>query len=143
MDNKKTLLALSLASSLLLLSPAAMAHGGSPDYLPIDQVLRSSGATYELNDDSNELLITYGETEIRVPLGETQAFYNGEPVELSAPARLHDGEVQVERSFVHDLFRDHVPQTMMTESRRHPLDSLTAEEISKTPRKPSPSRAGI
>ncbi|WP_319022198.1 stalk domain-containing protein [Halomonas sp. 3A7M] len=67
-------------------------------------MLRSSGATYELNDDSNELLITYGETEIRVPLGETQALYNGEPVVLSAPARLHDGEVQVERSFVHDLF---------------------------------------
>jgi len=129
MDNKKTLLALSLASSLLLTSPATMAHGGSPDYLPIDQALSSSGATYELSDDNSELLITSGEADIRVPLGETQALYNGEPVELSAPARLHDGEVLVERSFVHDLFKDHVPQTMRTEGRSHPLDSLTAEEI--------------
>lgn len=131
MDNKKTLLALSLASSLLLTSPAIMAHGGSADYLPIDQVLSSSGATYELNDDNSELLITSGEAEIRVPMGGTQALYNGEPVELSAPPKLHDGEIMVERSFVHDIFKDHVPQTLRTEGRNHPLDSLTAEEISQ------------
>ncbi|BBI54301.1 amine oxidase [Vreelandella olivaria] len=131
MDNKKTLLALSLASSLLLTSPATMAHGGSADYLPIDQALSSSGATYELNDDSSELLITSGESEIRVPLGETQAMFNGEPVELSAPPQLHDGEVMVERGFVHDLFKDHVPQTLRREGRNHPLDPLTAEEISQ------------
>jgi len=130
MDNKKTLLALSLASSLLLTSPTTMAHGGSADYLPIDQALSSSGATYELNDDNSELLIISGEAEIRVSLGETQALYNGELVELSAPPQLHDGEVMVERSFVHDLFKDHVPQTLRTEGRNHPLDSLTAEEIS-------------
>ncbi|MEL7897122.1 stalk domain-containing protein [Vreelandella neptunia] len=131
MNKNNTLLSLTLASSLLLASPAIMAHGGSPDYVPIEQALVSSGATYELADDNSELRIRSGEADIRVPVGDTQALYNGETVELSAPIRLHDGDILVERSFVHDLFKDHVPQTVSSEGRPHPLDSLTAEEISQ------------
>lgn len=131
MHKNKTLLALTLASSLLFTSPATMAHGGSPDYLPIEQALQSSGASYELNDDGSELLITSGNAEIRVSVGDTQALYNGRPIELSAPPKIHDGRVLVERSFAHDLFKDHVPQTVRTANGGHPLDSLTAEEISK------------
>lgn len=44
MDIKKTLLAATLASSFLFGSQATIAHSGSPEYVPIEQALSSSGA---------------------------------------------------------------------------------------------------
>lgn len=131
MYKKKIALSVALASSLLFASPTTLAHGGSPDYLPISEALTSSGASYKLSEDKSELLITSGDAEFRVPLGETQAFSNGKPIKLSAPAKMHEGEVLVERTFTHDLFRDQVQQNISTGNASHPLDALTAEEITK------------
>ncbi|WP_404362144.1 stalk domain-containing protein [Marinobacter sp.] len=131
MNTKKTLLAAALASSLVLNSPNIMAHGSSPEYLPIGEVLNSSGASYELSDDKSELLIKSGDAEIRVPLGENQAFYNERPIELSAPVKLHEGKVLAERNFAHDVFASQVSQSITIGNKTHPLDPLTAEEITR------------
>jgi len=131
MYKKKIALSVAFASSLLLSSPTTLAHAGSPEYLPITEALNSSGASYELSEDRNELLITSGDKKFRVPLGENQAFHNGESIKLSAPVKMQDGEILVERTFTHDLFKDQVPQDISTGNASHPLDSLTAEEITK------------
>lgn len=131
MYKKKLALSVALASSLFASSPAALAHGGSADYLPISQALSSSGASYELNEDKSELLIVSGDATIRVPLGQTRAFFNGAPIELSAPAKMHDGVVLVERGFAHDLFAEQVSQNVSIGDKSHPLDPLTAEELTK------------
>ncbi len=131
MNTKKTLLAAALASSLVLSSPNIMAHGGSPDYLPIAEVLTSSGASYKLNDDQSELLIKSGDAEIRVPLGESQAYYNERPIELSAPVKMQDGKVLVGHNFAHEVFANQVSQNISVGNKTHPLDPLTAEEITK------------
>ena len=131
MYKNKIALSIALASSLSLSSPTTLAHGGPAEYLPITEALNSSGASYELSEDGNELLITSGSKEFRVPLGENQAFHNGESIKLSAPAKMQDGEVLVERTFTYDLFKNQVQQNISTGNASHPLDSLTAEEITK------------
>lgn len=131
MYKNKIALSVALASSLSLSSPTTLAHGGPAEYLPITEALISSGASYELSEDGNELLITSGSKEFRVPLGENQAFHNEESIMLSAPAKMQDGEVLVERTFTYDLFKNQVQQNISTGNASHPLDSLTAEEITK------------
>lgn len=131
MNNRKTLLAAALASSLVLSSPSIMAHSSSPEYLPIVEVLNSSGASYKLSDDKSELLIESGDAKIRVPFGESQAFYNERPVELSAPVKMQDGNVLVERNFAHEVFASQVSQNIVIGNKTHPKDPLTALEITK------------
>ncbi|WP_418140689.1 primary-amine oxidase [Marinobacter sp. MA] len=129
MYKNKLALSVALASSLFVANPAAFAHGGSAEYMPVSKALISSGAHYQLSQDKSELLVTSGDREFRVPLGEKTAFSNGDQIELSAPVKQHDGEILVERSFANDLFSGHVSQNLRIGSKAHPLDPLSAEEI--------------
>lgn len=131
MYKNKLALSVALASSLFVASPTALAHGGSADYMPIAKALNSSGASYQLSDDKSELLIVSGDRKIRVPLGETTAYLNGDEIELSAPVKMHDGEVLVERSFAHDLFAGQVSQNVSIGNKTHPLDPLSTDEITR------------
>uniref|UniRef100_UPI001BD10AA8 primary-amine oxidase n=1 Tax=Klebsiella michiganensis TaxID=1134687 RepID=UPI001BD10AA8 len=62
--------------------------------------------------------------------GAKTAIVNGKTLELQVPVVMKDGKAWVSDTFINDVFQSGLDQTFQVEKRPHPLNSLSAAEIS-------------
>ncbi|GAB3480320.1 copper amine oxidase [Marinomonas epiphytica] len=133
MKNKnKALTASFLAAMGLTISNHANAHGSSPDYIKIEDSLKSSGAVFFYNPSAKEVHITLDTVHACVKVGAMKADVSGKSVDLDAPIKIEHGNILVERGFANDLFEGYLSQTVSISHAKHPLDPLSKEEITLT-----------
>lgn len=59
--------------------------------LPVEDLCRALGASYEWDEDSQTATCTYRDTTIVLTVGSSTALVDGEPVDLGEPVVLQDG----------------------------------------------------
>ena len=130
MNNKKNMLAAAIVAALsLTTSNALMAHGSAPNYIKIEESLKSSGAVFVYDKNADEVHIALGDTHACIKVGAMEAEVNGNKIHLDAPIKLEHGSLLVERGFANEIFADHISQTISISHAKHPLDPLSENEI--------------
>jgi len=133
LGGKMLLVALSLCVVLSgnapFAAPAAYAHGGEPEYVPLRPLMEQFGAEIKWDDFSKTIQITKNSTIVRLKPNSSAALVNGKSLELEAPVIIKDGSAYVTHHFINEVFQSGLDQTFQVETVPHPLNPLTAEEI--------------
>ncbi len=133
MNNKKnTIIAAAVAALSLVTSNTVIAHGGTPDYIKIEDSLKSSGAAFFYDKTAKEVHIALNKVHACIKVGAMEAEVNGKKIYLDAPIKLEHGNLLVESGFANELFEEYVPQTISISDAQHPLDPLSQTEITLT-----------
>ena len=54
---------------------------------------------------------------------------NGKPLKISAPIIVKDGQAMASETLANEIFQSGLDQTFQVETVKHPLNTLTTEEI--------------
>lgn len=68
---------------------------------------------------------------VKVKPGAKTAIVNGKSLDLPVPVVMKEGKAWVSDTFINDVFQSGLDQTFQVEKRPHPLNSLSAAEISE------------
>lgn len=112
--------------------PAAYAHGGAEEFIPLRSTLEEFGATVKWDRFSGIITINRNGTIVRLKPGSNDALVNGQAVKLSAPVVIKNGTAYVSHHFINEVFQSGLDQTFQLEEKPHPLNPLTPEEIEET-----------
>ena len=126
---RKTALALAVALFCAWQSPA-FAHGGEAHMVPMDKTLQDFGADVQWDDYAQMFTLIKDGAYVKVKPGAKTAIVNGKTLELQVPVVMKDGKAWVSDTFINDVFQSGLDQTFQVEKRPHPLNSLSAAEIS-------------
>lgn len=107
----------------------AMAHGEAAKMLPLQQAMQSVGATVQQDQYANIYTISKNSTLVRAKPNSTTIMVNGKPLKISAPIIVKDGQAMASETLVNEIFQSGLDQTFQVETVKHPLNTLTTEEI--------------
>ncbi|WP_372630564.1 primary-amine oxidase [Cohnella sp.] len=114
------------------LAPKANAHGGAEEFVPLRSTLEEFGATVKWDEFSGTILLEKNGTLVRVKPNSNAASVNGQRLELEAPVILKKNVSYVSHHFINEVFQSGLDRTFQVETRPHPLNPLTDEEIAST-----------
>ena len=127
---RKTALALAVALFCAWQSPA-FAHGGEAHMVPMDKTLQDFGADVQWDDYAQMFTLIKDGAYVKVKPGAKTAIVNGKSLDLQVPVVMKEGKAWVSDTFINDVFQSGLDQTFQVEKRPHPLNSLSAAEISE------------
>jgi primary-amine oxidase len=123
---------LALALSLAALAPAAQAHGGAAQMVPLQSTLEAFGATVKWDDYANVFVISKDGAYVKVKPDSKVAMLNGKRLELSVPVIFKNDTALMSHDFINEVFQSGLDKTFVVETRPHPLNPLSADEIKTT-----------
>ena len=126
---RKTALALAVAVVCAWQSPV-FAHGSEAHMVPLDKTLQAFGADVQWDDYAQMFTLIKDGAYVKVKPGAKTAIVNGKPLDLQVPVVMKEGKAWVSDTFINDVFQSGLDQTFQVEKRPHPLNSLSAAEIS-------------
>lgn len=109
----------------------AMAHGQTAEMVSLFQNMSDFGAEVKKDEFTNSYTISKGSTVVRAKPNSNTVLVNGKPLKVSVPLIVKNGKVEVSQSFAAEIFQSGLDQTFQIESSAHPLNGLTANEISQ------------
>ncbi|MDU6109635.1 MAG: stalk domain-containing protein [Klebsiella pneumoniae] len=127
---RKTALALAVAVVCAWQSPV-FAHGSEAHMVPLDKTLQAFGADVQWDDYAQMFTLIKDGAYVKVKPGAKTAIVNGKPLDLPVPVVMKEGKAWVSDTFINDVFQSGLDQTFQVEKRPHPLNSLSAAEISE------------
>lgn len=127
---RKTALALAVALFCAWQSPV-FAHGDEAHMVPLDKTLQAFGADVQWDDYAQMFTLMKDGAYVKVKPGAKTAIVNGKSLDLQVPVVMKDGKAWVSDTFINDVFQSGLDQTFQVEKRPHPLNSLSAAEISE------------
>lgn len=98
--------------------------------VPMDKTLQDFGADVQWDDYAQMFTLIKDGAYVKVKPGAKTAIVNGKTTELQVPVVMKDGKAWVSDTFINDVFQSGLDQTFRVEKRAHPLNSLSAAEIS-------------
>lgn len=123
---------LALALSLAALPPAAQAHGSAAQMVPLQSTLEAFGATVKWDDYANVFVISKDGAYVKVKPDSKVAMLNGKRLELSVPVIFKNDTALMSHDFINEVFQSGLDKTFVVETRPHPLNPLSADEIKTT-----------
>lgn len=120
-----------LCALALLSSPLAQAHGQAAHLMPINEQLQATGGSVQEDDFTKTLLVEQDGVVARIKMNSNQAVVNGKTVKLSVAVSKKDGVWVAADTLVNELFTPVADKSFKVERVSHPLDSLTADEITQ------------
>lgn len=127
---RKTALALAVAVVCAWQSPV-FAHGSEAHMVPLDKTLQEFGADVQWDDYAQMFTLIKDGAYVKVKPGAKTAIVNGKSLDLPVPVVMKEGKAWVSDTFINDVFQSGLDQTFQVEKRPHPLNSLSAAEISE------------
>ena len=127
---RKTALALAVAVVCAWQSPV-FAHGSEAHMVPLDKTLQEFGADVQWDDYAQMFTLIKDGAYVKVKPGAKTAIVNGKSLDLQVPVVMKEGKAWVSDTFINDVFQSGLDQTFQVEKRPHPLNSLSAAEISE------------
>jgi primary-amine oxidase len=127
---RKTALALAVAVVCAWQSPV-FAHGSEAHMVPLDKTLQAFGADVQWDDYAQMFTLIKDGAYVKVKPGAKTAIVNGKSLDLPVPVVMKEGKAWVSDTFINDVFQSGLDQTFQVEKRPHPLNSLSAAEISE------------
>lgn len=125
-------MALSVAlSPSVPLAMQANAHGGEAEYVPLKPLVEAFGGTVTWDSGTRTAQIKRDGTVVTLTPDQAEALVDGKVVKLEAPVVNQNGTLYVTHHFLNDVFQSQLDQTVAVEQGEHPLNPLTAEEISQ------------
>ncbi|OXM86991.1 primary-amine oxidase [Paenibacillus rigui] len=118
-----------LAASPLVPSSKAYAHGGEVEYVPLRTTLEEFGAVVTWDEATRTIVMSKDKLAVKVQPQAKEAFVNGKPVSLEAPVTMKGDTAYVSHHFINDVFQSGLDPTVQVADSAHPLDPLTAGEI--------------
>ena len=123
-------LAVSLsAAGLTAWAPTANAHGGAAEMVPLKATLEEFGATVKWDDYSDVFTIAKDGAFVKVKPNTKVAVLNGKRIELEAPVVFRHDTAYMSKGFINEVFQSGLDKTFVVETRPHPLNPLSIEEI--------------
>jgi primary-amine oxidase len=107
------------------------AHGDEAHMVPMDKTLQAFGADVQWDDYAQMFTLMKDGAYVKVKPGAKTAIVNGKSLDLQVPVVMKDGKAWVSDTFINDVFQSGLDQTFQVEKRPHPLNSLSAAEISE------------
>lgn len=129
---KWTWLNLAVAATALTMTQQSFAHGQAAEMVPLYQNMSDFGATVQKDEFTNSYTISKGSLTVRAKANSDTVLVNGKPLKLSVPLTEKDGKLTVSKEFAAEVFQSGLDQTFKVEAAPHPLNGLTAKEISQT-----------
>ena len=120
---------LALALALVSLTPEAQAHGGAAEMVPLQSTLENFGATVKYDDYANVFVISKDGAYVKVKPNSKVAMLNGKRLELSVPVVFKKNTAYMSHDFINEVFQSGLDKTFVVETRPHPLNALSADEI--------------
>ena len=125
-------LSLSLGAVCLGVPNYAFAHGEAAQMVPLQQNMADFGADVQKDEFTNTYTISKGSLTVRAKPNSDVVLVNGKPLKVSVPLVIKDGKPVVSKEFASEVFQSGLDQTFRVENTAHPLNSLTAQEITAT-----------
>ena len=99
--------------------------------MPINEQLQATGGSVQEDDFTKTLLVEQDGAVARIKMNSNQAVVNGKNVKLSVAVSKKDGVWVAADTLVNELFTPVADKSFKVERVSHPLDSLTADEITQ------------
>ena len=99
--------------------------------MPINEQLQATGGSVQEDDFTKTLLVEQDGAVARIKMNSNQAVVNGKNVKLSVAVSKKDGVWVAADTLVNELFTPVADKSFKVEQVSHPLDSLTADEITQ------------
>ncbi|MFD2370666.1 primary-amine oxidase [Brevibacillus sp. GCM10020057] len=112
------------------LAEKAHAHGGEAEYLPLKAMVEEFGGTVAWDSATQSAIVKRDGTVVTVKPNQSLAIVNGSAVKLEAPVVNKNGTLYVTHHFLNEVFQSQLAQTVLVQKEEHPLNPLTADEIS-------------
>ncbi|WAH56164.1 primary-amine oxidase [Pseudomonas silvicola] len=122
-------LALAISLSLPCWLPQASAHGGAAEMVPLQSTLESFGASVKWDDYANVFVIAKDGAYVKVKPNTRVAMLNGKRIELQVPVVFKGNTAYMSHDFINEVFQSGLDRTFEVETRPHPLNPLSADEI--------------
>lgn len=111
------------------LTSTAHAHGGAAEMVPLTSTLENFGATVKWDDYANLFVISKDGAYVKVKPNSNVAMLNGKRFELSVPVVFKNNTALMSHDFINEVFQSGLDKTFSVETRPHPLNALSADEI--------------
>lgn len=98
--------------------------------VPLDKTLQEFGADVQWDDYAQMFTLIKDGAYVKVKPGAKTAIVNGKSLDLPVPVVMKEGKARVSDTFINDVFQS-VSIRPSVEKRPHPLNSLSAAEISE------------
>ncbi len=108
------------------------AHGQAAEMVPLYQNMSDFGAHVQKDEFTNSYSISKGSLLVRAKPNSDTVLVNGKPLKVSVPLIIKNGKPEVSKEFAAEVFQSGLDQTFQVEAAAHPLNGLTAQEISQT-----------
>lgn len=123
-------LAISLSvASWIAASPHAMAHGAAAEMVPLESTLKAFGATVKWDDYADVFTISKDGAFVKVKPNTKVAQLNGKRLKLSVPVVFKNKTAYMSHDFINEVFQSGLDTTFVVETKPHPLNALSADEI--------------
>ena len=123
--------AVALASATLM-SSQVLAHGAGATMVPLKEAAKAANATVQWDSYAKLYTIARNSTLVRVKPGAKTAQVNGAPLTLAVPVVMRKGQAYVAQDFFQQVMQSGLDKTFVVEQKPHPLNPLTAAEITAT-----------
>ncbi|WP_249674185.1 primary-amine oxidase [Pseudomonas abieticivorans] len=110
-------------------APPASAHGGAAEMVPLQSTLEAFGATVKWDDYADVFVIVKDGAYVKVKPNTKVALLNGKRLELTVPVVFKGKQAYMSKDFINTVFQSGLDKTFVIETRPHPLNPLTADEI--------------
>ncbi len=111
------------------LTSTAHAHGGAAQMVPLKSTLENFGATVKWDDYANLFVISKDGAYVKVKPNSHVAMLNSKRFELSVPVVFKNNTALMSHDFINEVFQSGLDKTFSVETRPHPLNALSADEI--------------
>ncbi|EPF79767.1 primary-amine oxidase [Acinetobacter rudis] len=120
-----------LSLPMLMMGQQALAHGQAAEMLPLQQAMQAVGATVEHDRYSGIYTISKNSTYVKVKADAASILVNGQPLNITVPVIEKNGQAYASSTLANEIFQSGLDQTFVAETVPHPLNSLSANEISQ------------
>lgn len=120
-----------LSLPMVLAGQQALAHGQVAEMLPLQQAMQNVGAAVEHDPYSGVYTISKNSTYVKVKANTSSILVNGQELNISVPVVEKNGQAYASTTLANEIFQSGLDQTFIAETVAHPLNSLSAEEISQ------------
>jgi len=120
-----------LSLPMLLLGQQALAHGQAAEMVPLQQAMQAVGASVEHDRYSGIYTISKNSTYVKVKADTSSILVNGQPLNITVPVIEKNGQAYASSTLANEIFQSGLDQTFVAETVPHPLNSLSADEISQ------------
>lgn len=113
-------------------SGQVQAHGQAVKMLDLQAVANSAGADVEYDNYADMYILTKNSTRVQIKPNSKTVMVNGKPLAISNPLTVQQGKAMVPETLLNEVLQSKLDQTFKIEAVKHPLNSLTEQEIQKT-----------